>query len=61
MKTKFYYKILSMKMFSRSIIDLSNGRKVKSSKVKQELIRGKKRDYRLSRPKKTRRIYDYEN
>lgn len=61
MKTKFYYEMLSMKMFSRGIIDLSNGRKVKSSKIKQELIRGKKRDYRLSRPRKTRRIYDYEN
>lgn len=61
MKDKFCYKMLSIKRFSRGVIDLSNGRKVKSSKVKQELIRGKKRDYRLSRPKKTRRIYDYEN
>lgn len=59
MKTKFYYEMLSAKRFSRDFIDWANGRKVKSSKVQQELIKGKKRDYRLSRPKKTR--CNYEN
>lgn len=59
MKTKFYYEMLSMTRFSRGVIDWAKGRKVKSSKVQQELIRGKKRVYRLSRPKKTR--CNYEN
>lgn len=59
MKTKFYYEMLSVKRFSRGVVDWANGCKVKSSKVQQELIRGKKRAYRLSRPKKTR--CNYEN
>lgn len=59
MKTKFYYEVISAKRFSRGFIDWTNGLNVKSSKVQQELIRGKKRDYRLSKPKKTR--CNYEN
>ena len=58
MKPKIYYETLSVTRFSRGIIDWSNGRKVKNSKVRQELVRGKKRDYRLSRPKKTRCNYE---
>lgn len=59
MKTKIYYLTLSVKKFSRGVIDWANGRKVKNSKVQQALVRGKKRAYRLSRPKKTR--CNYEN
>ena len=55
MKTHGHYKTLSAIKQQTEIVDiLVKKREVKSSKVKQELIRDKKRDYRLSRPKKTR-------
>lgn len=62
MKTHGHYKTLSAIKQQTEIVDvLVERREVKSSKLKLMLIRDMKREYRLSRPKKTRRIYDYEN
>lgn len=60
MKTHGHYKTISAIKQTAEIIENLIGKKVKSSKVRQWNIRDMKREYRLSRPKKTRRIYDYE-
>lgn len=62
MKTHGHYKTLSaIKQQTEMVDSLVEGRKVKSQKLKRMIIRDMKRNYTLSRPKKTRRIYDYEN
>lgn len=62
MKTHGHYKTISAIKQQTEIVDsLVERREVKSSKLKLMLIRDMKRNYTLSRPKKTRRIYDYEN
>lgn len=62
MKTHGHYKTLSAIKQQTELVDsLVEGREVKSQKLKLMLIRDMKRNYTLSRPKKTRRIYDYEN
>ena len=62
MKTHGYYKTLSAIKQQTEIVEiLVERREVKSPKLKRMIIRDMKRNYRLSRPKKTRRIYDYEN
>lgn len=60
MKTHGHYETISAIKQTAEIIENLIGKKVKSSKVRQWNIRDMKREYRLSRPKKTRRIYDYE-
>lgn len=61
MKTHGHYKTLSAIKQQTEIVDvLVKRREVKSQKIKRMLIRDMKREYRLSRPKRTRRIYDYE-
>ena len=62
MKTHGHYKTLSAIKQQTEIVEiLVERREVKSQKIKRRLIRDMKRNYTLSRPKKTRRIYDYEN
>lgn len=61
MKTHGHYETISAIKQTAEIIESLIGKKVKSSKVRQWNIRDMKREYRQSRPKKTRRIYDYEN
>lgn len=62
MKTHGYYKTLSAIKQQTEIVEiLVERREVKSTKLKRMLIRDMKRNYRLSRPKKTRRIYGDEN
>ena len=62
MKTHGHYKTLSAIKQQTEIVEiLVERREVKSPKLKRMLIRDMKREYRLSRPRKTRRIYDYEN
>lgn len=62
MKTHGHYKTLSAIKQQTEIVEiLVERREVKSTKLKQMIIRDMKRNYRLSRPKKTRSIYDYEN
>lgn len=62
MKTHGHYETLSaIKQQTEIVGCLVDRREVKSSKLKRMLIRDMKRNYTLSRPKKTRRIYDYEN
>ena len=62
MKTHGHYKTLSAIKQQTEIVDsLVERREVKSQKLKRTIIRDMKREYRLSRPKRTRRIYDYEN
>ena len=62
MKTHGHYKTLSaIKQQTEMVDSLVEGREVKSPKLKRMIIRDMKRDARLSRPKKTRRIYDNEN
>ena len=62
MKTHGHYKTLSAIKQQTEIVEiLVDRREVKSQKIKRMLIRDMKRNYTLSRPKKTRRIYDYEN
>ena len=55
MKTHGHYKTISAIKQTAEIIESLIGKKVKSSKVRQRDIRNMKREYRLSRPKKTRR------
>lgn len=61
MKSNGHYETISAIKQTTEIIESLIGKKVKSSKVRQWNIRDMKRNYRLSRPKRTRRIYDYEN
>ena len=62
MKTHGHYKTLSAIKQQTEIVEiLDERREVKSPKLKRMLIRDMKRNYRLSRPKKTRRIYGDEN
>ena len=62
MKTHGHYKTLSAIKQQTEIVEiLVERREVKSQKLKRMIIRDMKRNYTLSRPKKTRRIYDYEN
>ena len=59
MKTHGHYKTLSaIKQQTEIVESLVERREVKSSKIRQKDIRNMKREYRLSRPKKTR--YNYE-
>ena len=60
MKTHGHYETIAAIKQTTEIIESPIGKKVKSSKVRQWNIRDMKREYRLSRPKRTRRIYDYE-
>ena len=62
MKTHGHYKTLSaIKQQTEIVESLVERREVKSQKLKRMIIRDMKQNYRLSRPKKTRRIYDYED
>ena len=59
MKTHGHYKTLSaIKQQTEIVSILVERREVKSPKLKRMLIRDMKRNYRLSRPKKTRCIYE---
>ena len=58
MKTHGYYETIAAIKQTTEIIESLIGKKVKSSKVRQRDIRNMKREYCLSRPKKTR--YNYE-
>ena len=60
MKTHGYYETIAAIKQTTEIIESLIAKKVKSSKVRRWNIRDMKREYRLSRPKRTRRIYDYE-
>lgn len=57
MKSNSHYETLSAIKQTTEIIESLIGKKVKSSRVKQWNIRDMKREYRLSRRKKTRRIW----
>lgn len=62
MKTHGHYKTLSAIKRQTEIVEiLVERREVKSTKLKQMIIRDMKRNYTLSRPKRTRRIYGDEN
>ena len=62
MKTHGHYKTLSAIKQQTEIVEiLVERREVKSPKLKRMIIRDMKREYRLSRPKRTRRIYGNEN
>lgn len=59
MKTHRHYKTLSAIKQQTEIVEiLVERREVKSPKLKRMIIRDMKRNYTLSRPKKTRRIYE---
>lgn len=59
MKTHGHYKTISAIKQQTEIVDsLVEMREVKSPKIKRMLIRDMKRNYTLSRPRKTRRIYE---
>lgn len=59
MKSYGYYKTVSALRQADDLVDSLLGYKTNNSKVRQYIIRDLKRDYRLSRPKKTR--CNYEN
>lgn len=61
MKTHGHYETLSVIKQARELVGSIVGDKAHSHKVRRIIIRCKKRYYRFSRPKRTRRIYDYEN
>lgn len=61
MKTHGHYKTLSAIKQMTELVEHMVGDKIHSQKVKWFIIRGAKKVYRLSRPKRTRFIYDYEN
>lgn len=59
MKTHGHYKMLSaIKQQTEIVGVLVERREVKSQKLKLMIIRDMKREYRLSRPKRTRCIYE---
>lgn len=57
MKSNGHYEAIAAIKQTTEIIEILIGKKVKSSKVRQMIIRDMKREYRLSRQKKTRRIW----
>jgi len=59
MKSHGHYETIAAIKQTTEIIESLIGKKVKSSKVRQMNIRDMKREYRLSRPRKTR--CNYEN
>ncbi len=62
MRTHRHYETISAIKRQTEIVEiLVERREVKSPKLKRMIIRDMKRNYTLSRTKKTRRIYDYEN
>ena len=62
MKTHGHYKTLSAIKQQTEIVEiLVERREIKSTKLKRMIIRDMKRNYTLSRPKKTRMIYGDEN
>lgn len=58
MKSYGYYKTVSALKQADDLVDSLLGHKINNSKVRQYIVRDMKREYRLSRPKKTR--YNYE-
>ena len=56
MKSNGHYETIAAIKQTTEIIESLIGKKVKSSKVKQWNIRDMKREYRWSRPRKTRRV-----
>ena len=59
MKTHGHYKTISAIKQQTEIVDsLVERREAKSPKLKRMIIRDMKREYRLSRPKRTRCIYE---
>ena len=59
MKTHGHYETISAIKQQTEIVEiLVERREVKSPKLKRMIIRDMKRNYTLSRPKKTRRIYE---
>ena len=61
MKTHGHYETSSAIKQMTELIGSLVGDTVHSHKVRMVMIRSKKRLYRQSRPKRTRRIYDYED
>ena len=61
MKTHGHYETLSAIKQMTELVGSLVGDTVHSHKVRRIVIRSKKRVYRQSRPKRTRRIYDYED
>ena len=58
MKSNGHYETIAAIKQTTEIIESLIGKKVKSSKVRQRNIRDMKREYRLSRPKRTRCNYE---
>ncbi len=58
MKSYGYHKTVSALKQADDLVDSFLGHKINNSKVRQYIVRDMKREYRLSRPKKTR--YNYE-
>lgn len=56
MKSYGYYKTISALKQADDLVDSLLGYKINNSKVRQYIIRDMKRDYRLLKPKRTRRI-----
>lgn len=61
MKSNGHYETLSALRYANSVLEYVKTGKTNNSLVRLEELRYKKRVARLSRPKRTRRIYDYEN
>lgn len=58
MKTHGHYETISAVKYANGIIDCLYGREIKNTKVKQNLFRANKRQYRSSRQRKARRNYE---
>lgn len=61
MKSKDYYESISARKYANGALELVKTGKTNNALIMRDWYRGEKRRARLSRPKKTRRIYDYEN
>ena len=61
MKTHGHYETLSAIRQMTELVGSLVGDTVHSHNVRMVMIRSKKRFHRESRPKRTRRIYDYED
>ena len=61
MKSKDHYESISARKYANGALELVKTGKTNNSCIMRDWYRGEKRIARLSRPKRTRRIYGNEN
>ena len=61
MKSKDHYESISARKYANGALEYAKTGKTNNSCIMRDWYRGEKRIARLSRPKRTRRIYSNEN